>query len=159
MSIKKKLKGPIFSIITPFKKNEEIDYEKLSKYIDYLYLRGARIFYVMVYNSRLGLLNYSEVINLNIFCIKKVKKIDKNNVIICAEPYHCSTQQSIELANLFKKKGADIISLILERSTILISRYILILKKYMTVQMQIYFYTNNKWNQDLQVKCIKILIL
>ena len=112
MSIKKKLKGPIFSIITPFKKNEEIDYDKLEKYIDYLYLRGARIFYVMVYNSRLGLLNYSEIINLNIFCIKKIKKINKNNIIICAEPYHCSTQQSIELVNLFQKKGADIVSLI-----------------------------------------------
>jgi 4-hydroxy-tetrahydrodipicolinate synthase len=110
--LKEKLKGPIFSIITPFKKNENIDYQALSKYIKYLYIRGARCFYVMVYNSRLSLLDEQEIIKLNLFVIKCVKKINKENVVICAEPYHTSTKKSLQLVNLFYKNGADIVSLI-----------------------------------------------
>lgn len=110
--IKIKLHGPIFSIITPFKKNEEIDYSNLRNYIRYLYKRGAKVFYVMVYNSRLGLLSEDEIIKLNVFCIKEVKKLSKNNIIICAEPYHSSTIQTLKYCNYFKKRGADIVSII-----------------------------------------------
>mgnify|MGYP001359894862 CR=1 FL=1 len=110
--LKKKLKGPIFSIITPFNKKGEIDYYVLEKYLNYLYFKGARNFYVMVYNSRLSLLTEKEIKEINLFCIKQVKKLNKENLIICAEPYHCSTEQSIKFVNLFKKKGADIVSLI-----------------------------------------------
>ena len=66
----------------------------------------------MVYNSRLTLLSEKELIKINLFCIKQVKMLNKKNIIICAEPYHCSTEQSIKFVNLFKKKGADIVSLI-----------------------------------------------
>ena len=111
-NIKKKLHGPIFSILTPFKKNEEIDFYNLKKYINFLYDRGAKVFYLMVYNSRLGLLSEKEIIKLNNFCIKEVKRLSKKNIIICAEPYHTSTQRSIELCNYFHKKGADIVSVI-----------------------------------------------
>ena len=107
-----RLKGPVFSVITPFTKNGEIDYPSLKNYLKYLYFKGARNFYVMAYNSRLTLLNEKEIINLNLFCIKQVKKLNKENIIICGEPYHCSTEQSIKYVNYFKKKGADIVSLI-----------------------------------------------
>lgn len=109
---KNNLSGPVFSIITPFKKNGNIDYFSLKNYINYLYKRGATKFFVMVYNSRLSLLTEQEIIKLNLFCIKKVKKLNKKNIIICAEPYHTSTSQSIKYVNLFKKNGADIVSLI-----------------------------------------------
>ena len=111
-NIQKNLKGPIFSIITPFKKNEKIDYLSLKNYIKFMYFRGARNFYVMVYNSRLSLLTDKEIRELNVYCIKQVKKLNKKNIIICAEPYHCSTKQSIEYVNYYKKNGADIVSLI-----------------------------------------------
>ncbi len=110
--IRNKLKGPIFSIITPFNKKGKIDYLALKKYLKYLYLNGARNFYVMVYNSRLSLLTEKEILKLNIFCIEEVKRLSKNNIIICAEPYHCSSEQSIRYINYFKKKGADLVSVI-----------------------------------------------
>jgi len=66
----------------------------------------------MVYNSRLSLLTEKEIKEINFFCIKQVKKLNKENIIICAEPYHCSTEQSIKYVNYFKKSGADIVSLI-----------------------------------------------
>ena len=66
----------------------------------------------MVYNSRLSLLNEEEIKRINLFCIKEVKNLNKANLIICAEPYHCSTEQSIKYVNYFKKNGADLVSLI-----------------------------------------------
>lgn len=110
--IKKKIKGPIFSIITPFKVDGNIDYLALKNYIKFLYVNGAKVFYIMFYNSRLGLLSEKEILNLNKFCIETVKKLDKQNIIICAEPYHCSTKQSIGYVKYFEKCGADIVSLI-----------------------------------------------
>ena len=65
----------------------------------YLYSKGAKNFYVMVYNSRLTLLSEKEIKNINLFCIKQVKKLNKENLIICAEPYHCSTEESIKYVN------------------------------------------------------------
>ena len=112
ITIRKKLEGPIFSVITPFNKFEKIDYLALKKYLKYLYSKGAKNFYVMAYNSRLTLLTEKEIINVNLYCIREVKKLNKENIIICAEPYHCSTEQSIKYVNYFKKKGADIVSLI-----------------------------------------------
>ena len=70
------------------------------------------MFYLMTYNSRLTLLTENEIVKINLFCIDLVKKIDEQNVIICAEPYHCSTTQSIKFVKTFKKYGADIVSLI-----------------------------------------------
>ena len=110
--LQNKLKGPIFSIITPFNKNEKIDYKFLKNYINYLYERGARNFFVMVYNSRLGLLTKEEILKLNVFCIKIVKKLNKKNIIICAEPYQTSTEESIKYIRYFKSAGADIVSVI-----------------------------------------------
>ena len=110
--LKKFIKGPVFSIHTPFKKNGEIDYSALKKYLKFLYSRGGRVFYVMVYNSRLSLLNKKEIIKLNVFCIKVIKKLNHNNIIICAEPYQCSTKETIDYVNKFTKEGADLVSVI-----------------------------------------------
>ena len=110
MYIRNKLKGPIFSIITPFDKKGAIDYLSLKNYLKYLYSKGATNFYVMAYNSRLTLLTEREILEINLFCIKLFKNLNKKNLIICAEPYHCSTEQSIKYINFFSKKGADLVS-------------------------------------------------
>lgn len=112
LHIQNKLKGPIFSIITPFTKKGKIDFLSLKKYINYLYSKGAKNFYIMVYNSRFTLLDEKEILKINLFCIKEVKRLSNQNIIICAEPYHCSTQKTVKYVNYFKKNGADIVSLI-----------------------------------------------
>lgn len=111
-SIKNKIIGPIFSVITPFKMNGDIDFIAIKNYLKFLYKRGARVFYVMFYNSRLGLLSEKEIIKLNIFIANYLKNNFKNTIIIGAEPYHCSTRQSIRYANLFSKNKIDVLSLI-----------------------------------------------
>ena len=111
-SLKNKLRGPIYSIITPFTDTENIDYKSLSKYIEYLYKEGARIFYAMAFNTRYLLMNNREIMDINQFIIKKVKSLDKNNIVIVGDPLNCSTKTSIEFAKHARDNGADVISLI-----------------------------------------------
>ena len=112
VELKNKIKGPIYSIITPFLENESVDYKGLSKYIEYLYNGGARIFYAMAFNTRYLLMNNREIMDINQFIIKKVKSLDQNNIVIVGDPLNCSTRTSIEFAKHARDNGADIISLI-----------------------------------------------
>ncbi len=114
-NIKQKIKGPVFSILTPFReKDDRIDFESLEKYIEYAYKVGARIFYVMAYNSRFSLLTNEEIKVLNTFVTKFAKSIDSGNIVITAEPILCSTEVSIDFVKHSEDIGADLISLILQ---------------------------------------------
>ncbi len=113
MNINKYFNGPIFTIFTPFKEDFSIDYSSIEKYINFLFQGGAKVFYVMAYNSRYSQLNNEEIIKLNKFCINCVKKLDESNLIIVADPIHCSTQESIKFALSAKENGGDAISLIM----------------------------------------------
>ncbi len=111
-AIKQKIKGPAFSILTPFLPDEEIDFASLEKNIEQIHRAGGKIFFVMGYNSRFSELSWEEIKTLNAFVAKKVKSLDKNHVVIVADPLHCSTKVSIEFARHAESIGADIISLI-----------------------------------------------
>ena len=111
-SLRQKIKGPIYSIITPFKKDESIDYESLGSYIKFMYENGARIFYAMAFNTRYLLMTNEEIKQVNEFVIRTVKDLNKDNIVIVGDPLHCSTQTSIEFAQHAKEHGADMISLI-----------------------------------------------
>ena len=110
--LREKLKGPVFSIITPFKKDGQIDYHSLDKYINKIYKAGGRIFFVMAYNSRFSELDWSEIKLLNEFVTKKVKNLDIQNLVIVADPLHCSTKVSMDFCKHAEAIGADLISLI-----------------------------------------------
>ncbi|WAJ71050.1 dihydrodipicolinate synthase family protein [Catenovulum adriaticum] len=110
--IKQKMSGPWYTIFTPFDKDENIDFEALEKYLTFLYQRGARRFYAMAYNSRYSQLTHAEILSLNEFCIKTLKKLDKDNIVIVGDPIHCSTKESLEFTLHAKEHGADLISLI-----------------------------------------------
>ena len=110
--LKEKLEGCFYTIFTPFDENYKIDFKGLSKYIEFLYSGGARKFYVMAYNSRYSQLEFDEILTLNEFCIREVKKLDSSNIIIVGDPIHCSTETSLKFALHAKECGADMISLI-----------------------------------------------
>ena len=112
--LRDKLKGPVFSIITPFMNDgEEVDHESLSDYVEFLYKEGAKVFYVMGYNSRFSILSDEEIMQVNETVARKVKSFkDTECVTIVADPLHCSTQKTIEFAKHAEQIGADIISLI-----------------------------------------------
>jgi len=110
--LKNNLTGCFYTIFTPFLENEEIDYENLEKYLTFLYSRGARKFYAMAYNSRYSQLTDKEIFYLNEFCIKTVKNLDKNNIVIVGDPIYGTTKNSIQFSLHAKEYGADLISLI-----------------------------------------------
>ena len=111
-SLKEALKGPVFTIFTPFDENYNIDYSSLRFYIDHLYKGGARIFYVMAYNSRFSQMTHQEIYDVNTFCAGYVKALSAENLLIVADPIHCSTKTSLEFASSAKQSGADAISLL-----------------------------------------------
>ena len=104
--------GPVFSIVTPFNNDLEIDFDALEAYISNAYKSGATQFYVMGYNSRFHELSWDEIKILNYNVTKIVKNLNKNNLVIVADPLHCPTDISVEFAVEAKKSGADMISLI-----------------------------------------------
>jgi 4-hydroxy-tetrahydrodipicolinate synthase len=114
--IKNKIAGPVFPIVTPFKKNYDLDLACVKNYIDFLYAGGARIFHVMVHTSRFGLLDYDEMLQLNATVATYVKLKYSNSAVIVADPLYKSTASSVEFAKKAADAGADIIGLIfLER--------------------------------------------
>lgn len=111
-ALKERLIGCFYTIFTPFDEQENIDFEALEKYITCLHHQGARCFYVMAYNSRYSQLSDSEIFDLNGFCIRTVKALDRDSIIIVGDPIHCSTRTTIEFAKHAKEAGADLVSLI-----------------------------------------------
>ncbi len=111
-AIKNKIHGPVFSIITPFLENDDIDYDSLEKYVELIYNSGGRSFYVMGYNSRYSELSWDEIKELNAFVTKKVKSLSPDNLMIVADPLHKPTKVSAEFAVHAREAGADIISII-----------------------------------------------
>jgi len=112
IDLKNRIQGPVYSVMTPFLKNEEIDFLSLENSLQRIYDGGGRIFYVMGYNSRFSELSWEEIRLLNSFVTQKVKAIDPNNIMIVADPLHCSTKVSIEFARHAQEIGADLISII-----------------------------------------------
>jgi 4-hydroxy-tetrahydrodipicolinate synthase len=110
--LKQRLEGCVYTVFTPFDADENIDYESLERYLTHLYAGGARKFYVMAYNSRYSQLKHSEIMALNEFCIRFLKRLDINNLVVVGDPIHCSTAESTEFAQHAKETGADLISLI-----------------------------------------------
>ena len=72
----------------------------------------------MAYNSRYSQLTHEEILELNEFCIRLVKKLDPNNIIIVGDPIHCSTKETIKFAFHAKDAGADLISLLVREKAI-----------------------------------------
>lgn len=107
-----KIRGPVFSIVTPFTNDEEIDFIALKNYIRLIHDAGGYIYFVMAYNSRFSQLSWSEIKQLNEFVVKTAKALNPDCVVIVADPIHCSTKISCEFAQHAKEIGADIISLI-----------------------------------------------
>ncbi len=110
--LKKSLEGCVYTIFTPFDADLNIDYEVLERYLAHLYGTGARKFYAMAYNSRYSQLTDREIMDLNEFCIRTLKKFDSANVVIVGDPIHCSTAISVEFARHAREAGADLISLL-----------------------------------------------
>lgn len=94
---------PFFSIITPFKKNGQIDYKCHFSYLQYFYDNGVRNFYLMLYNSRLGIMTEEECLELNNKTADFLKKKYKDTFFIGAEKFEGSASETISRINKLNK--------------------------------------------------------
>ena len=107
--LKNLLNGPIQTIFVPFNKKKKIDFNSLKIHIKNLcQLNFVNTLYLMPYNGRYSQLTTNEILKLNKFCIKEVKKFNK--LIIVSDPIHLSTNEKFKFAVHAKKNGADIFS-------------------------------------------------
>lgn len=107
--LKSLLNGPIQTIFVPFNKKKKIDFKSLKIHIKKLCeLNFVNALYLMPYNGRYSQLTNNEILKLNKFCIKEVKKFNK--LIIVSDPIHASTDEKLKFAIHAKKNGADIFS-------------------------------------------------
>ena len=112
-ALRGRIQGPVFSVVTPFRESDDsIDFKALERYLEYAYEAGARIFYVMGYNSRLSELSWEEIKLLNAFVTTTVKHLGSDTISIVADPLHCPTSVSMDFCKYSEDIGADIVSLI-----------------------------------------------
>ena len=76
-----------------------------------LYLR-RQDFLCYGIQQQISELSWDEIKQLNHFVVKKVKSLNSSNIVIVADPIHCSTKISIEFCTHAEDIGADLISLI-----------------------------------------------
>lgn len=103
------LSGPIFTVYTAFNREGQVDYAAIERYIGFLYAGGARVFYVMPYNSRYSQLQENEILELNEFCIRVVRGLPGARIIV-ADPIHGPTSLKAEYARRARIAGADAFS-------------------------------------------------
>ena len=106
------IKGPVYSVVTPFTEDDSIDFASLESYLEVAYKAGARQFYVMAYNSRYSQLTNAEIMRLNEFVVHSVRQLGSDVLTIVGDPIHCSTATSVEFCQHASSIGADLISLI-----------------------------------------------
>lgn len=103
--IKSAIKGPVFPILTPFRKNgDAVDYKALQNYVEFLINKEASTILVTVGTSRFNLLTREEMRMVNQTVVKAVKG---NAVAIAATPISASLQENIEFARHAQEVGAD----------------------------------------------------
>ena len=100
--------GPVFSLITPFKENGDIDFISLKKYIDLLIDVGAEQIYSMAFNGKYETLSSEEIITLNTFIISRIKAINPKIKVICGDEIYCTAKRTTELFNHYFDIGCDL---------------------------------------------------
>ncbi|WP_026375608.1 dihydrodipicolinate synthase family protein [Aestuariibacter salexigens] len=105
--LKSQLTGPIFTVFTGFDDELRLDFQSIEKHIDFMAARGAKVFYVMPYNSRYSQLREREIFELNEAAIRSIKK-HPDAIAIVSDCIHGPTTLSAEMGLAAKQAGADI---------------------------------------------------
>lgn len=106
------IKGPVFPVITAFKKNGDVDYQSTLDYIDFLCNREAKTIYFMAHSSRMNLLTPNEIINLNKDIGNHIKRNWPDVIFIGATPPYGDINLAIKTAKAAEQAGADVISVL-----------------------------------------------
>jgi dihydrodipicolinate synthase/N-acetylneuraminate lyase len=97
------VKGPVFPIPTPFKKNGDVDFEGLRKYVGFLLDQGATTIMVTVGTSRFDVLAVDEMQEVNRVVAQSV---GSRGTVIVTTPVLGPTFQAKEFARRAEADGA-----------------------------------------------------
>jgi 4-hydroxy-tetrahydrodipicolinate synthase len=67
--LRARIRGPVFPIVIPFTENEDVDYEGLHRYVEFLVNGGARVLLLTVGTSRFNLLTSQEMLH-GFYCLR-----------------------------------------------------------------------------------------
>ena len=109
---KSKIAGPVFPIITPFTKDGYVDYDAVTKYIDFLCKAGAKTLYVMAHSSRVGLLKLGELISLNRLVCTYTHLTYPGVIVIASAPMYGGIDAFMDVAGDACIAGVDLLSVL-----------------------------------------------
>lgn len=103
------VKGPVFPIPTPFKKNGDVDFEGLRRYVGFLLDQGAKTIMVTVGTSRFDVLTVDEMQEVNRVVAQSV---GSRGTVIVTTPALGPTFQAKDFARRAEADGASGILLV-----------------------------------------------
>jgi len=106
--IRERIRGPVFPIVIPFTEKEDVDYDGLHRYIEYLINGNAPVLLVTVGTSRFNLLTRQEMLNINETVVKSAAG-RAVTIVAGPGPTRGSTRENIDFAQHAKSIGADAI--------------------------------------------------
>lgn len=98
------LYGPVFPIVTPFNRLNDVDLVSLNNYVEFLIECGAQTIMTTVGTSRFNLLSHEEIIILNSEVVRANKS---RSVTIVSGPLNGNLQANIEHAVKAQEIGAN----------------------------------------------------
>lgn len=104
--VRRRVRGPIIPLPTPFTEDFEVDYEGLGRYVDHLASNGAGGMMTTVGTSRFNLLDKAEMLRINDTVLQAAAG---RCLTIVSTPMTGSTRQCIEFGQRAKAAGADIL--------------------------------------------------
>ncbi len=102
--IRKALTGPLCSIPTPFRADEEIDYDAIAKMIDFQIENHFGIIFLTPGNSHYNVLTDNEMAQLAKFCVDYTR----HRVPVCVTEMNFTTKRAVAMAKYAKEIGADL---------------------------------------------------
>jgi len=100
----KLINSVVYPLVTPFKKNGEVDSLSISRYVNFLISGGAKMIITTVGTSRFNLLQNEEIIKVN---NKLVESVNRKAFTVCAGPIFGSTNDNLKILKEVKKDGGN----------------------------------------------------
>lgn len=107
-ALRARIRGPVFPIVAPFTETEDLDYDALYRYVDFLVEGGAPVLLVTVGTSRFNLLTREEMLAFNEMVVRAVAG-RAMTIVAGPGPARGSTRENIAFAQHAQSVGADAI--------------------------------------------------
>jgi 4-hydroxy-tetrahydrodipicolinate synthase len=103
------------TMITPYKKDNDIDFDTAEKYVDWYYENGLDGIFAVCQSSEIFYLSLEERIELNRRVYKRAKELDKNFLVVSSGHVSDTLEEQAKELNAIYKSGTDALILITNR--------------------------------------------